>query len=75
MVQPKDEQDLQAGAVLSNDNFKAFDSYSATLGVPMEKRIPDPSDESTITECLQGLMKGEISSGSSMSRRSSIITQ
>ncbi|PTB57717.1 hypothetical protein M431DRAFT_479284 [Trichoderma harzianum CBS 226.95] len=36
---------------------KAFDSYSATLGVPMEKRIPDPSDESTITECLQGLMK------------------
>lgn len=26
----------------------------------MEKRIPDPSDESTITECLQGLLKGEL---------------
>ncbi|UKZ73022.1 hypothetical protein TrVFT333_000661 [Trichoderma virens FT-333] len=36
---------------------KAFDSYSATLGVPMEKRIPEPSGDSIITECLQGLLK------------------
>lgn len=28
----------------------------------MEKRIPDPSEESPITECLQGLLKGEICS-------------
>ncbi|KAL7937002.1 ankyrin repeat-containing domain protein [Trichoderma chlorosporum] len=36
---------------------KAFDAYSATLGVPMEKRIPESIDGSTITECLQGLLK------------------
>ncbi|KAL7942120.1 ankyrin repeat-containing domain protein [Trichoderma barbatum] len=36
---------------------KAFDSYSATLGMPMEKRLPEPSYDSVITECLQGLLK------------------
>ncbi|EHK26252.1 uncharacterized protein TRIVIDRAFT_63577 [Trichoderma virens Gv29-8] len=44
----------------ANGGMKAFDSYSATLGVPMEKRIPEPSGDSIITECLQGLLKGEI---------------
>ncbi|KAL7799020.1 ankyrin repeat-containing domain protein [Trichoderma ceciliae] len=45
----------------SSDINKAFDSYSATLGMPMEKRIPEPShrsdDFSPLTECLQGLLK------------------
>ncbi|KAM0254706.1 hypothetical protein ACHAQJ_006487 [Trichoderma viride] len=40
---------------------KAFDIYSATLGIPMEKRIPEPSnnsdDYSSLTNCLEGLLK------------------
>ncbi|KAH6609616.1 hypothetical protein Trco_002962 [Trichoderma cornu-damae] len=44
----------------SNDGLKALDSYSATLGMPMEKRIPEPSQSGSgnfLTECLQGLLK------------------
>ncbi|RFU77308.1 ankyrin 1 [Trichoderma arundinaceum] len=44
----------------ANGSPKAFDSYSATLGMPMEKRIPEPldgSDYTSLTECLQGLLK------------------
>ncbi|GFP56204.1 ankyrin-3 [Trichoderma asperellum] len=39
---------------------KAFDIYSATLGIPMEKRIPEPSDSgydySHLTKCLGDLL-------------------
>lgn len=27
--------------------------------MPMEKRMPEPSDDSIITDCLQDLLKGE----------------
>ncbi|PNP43866.1 hypothetical protein TGAMA5MH_04149 [Trichoderma gamsii] len=40
---------------------KAFDTYSATLGIPMEKRIAEPSDYSddysSVTTCLTELLK------------------
>ncbi|KAH0498228.1 hypothetical protein TgHK011_005494 [Trichoderma gracile] len=35
---------------------KAFDSYSATIGIPMEKRIPE-NDDSTVSDCVQGLVE------------------
>lgn len=45
-------------------NQKAFDTYSATLGIPMEKRIAEPSDYSddysSVTTCLTELLKSEI---------------
>lgn len=43
---------------------KAFDTYSATLGIPMEKRFAEPSDYgddySSVTTCLGELLKSEI---------------
>ncbi|KAL6878817.1 ankyrin repeat-containing domain protein [Trichoderma novae-zelandiae] len=36
---------------------KAFDSYSATIGIPMEKRIPEPSDDSAVLDCLKDLVE------------------
>lgn len=48
----------------SNFNSKAFDTYSATLGIPMEKRFTEPSDYgndySSVTSCLGELLKSEI---------------
>lgn len=48
----------------SDSCSKAFDIYSATLGIPMEKRIPEPSDGgddySPLTKCLGELLKSEI---------------
>ncbi|OTA02295.1 hypothetical protein A9Z42_0026630 [Trichoderma parareesei] len=35
----------------------AFGSYNATIGIPMEKRIPEPSDKSTITDCVKELVE------------------
>jgi hypothetical protein len=37
--------------------FKAFDSYNATIGIPMEKRIPEPSDKSTMIDCVKELVE------------------
>lgn len=47
----------------SNINSKAFDTYSATLGIPMEKRIAEADysdDYSSVTACLGELLKSEI---------------
>ncbi|TFB03946.1 Ankyrin-3 [Trichoderma ghanense] len=35
----------------------AFDSYSATLGIPMEKRIPEPDNDSTVSDCVKELVE------------------
>ncbi|PTB78334.1 hypothetical protein M440DRAFT_1328756 [Trichoderma longibrachiatum ATCC 18648] len=39
---------------------KAFDSYSATIGIPMEKRIPE-HDDATVSDCVRDLVEGEFS--------------
>lgn len=54
----------QHETIRSNINSKAFDTYSATLGIPMEKRIAESSgdsdDYSSVTACLGELLKSEI---------------
>ncbi|KAL7814629.1 ankyrin repeat-containing domain protein [Trichoderma aethiopicum] len=35
---------------------KAFDSYSATIGIPMEKRIPE-HDDATVSDCVRDLVE------------------